>query len=275
MILRSAIVLLYILSCALLRARPWRYFQLNADYFNQSMGLFSKQEINDLIPLQWRLTQFRDDGITLPEQFPVFVKPEWGQNSIGVFRIEDAKQLNQFRSVNTNNPTSSIIQQPGTGTQEIEIFFVDTGNDPHLPSLMSITHVVNDSSDRLPVNSIYNPHSHYCDITQRLDNQQRLQLWQHLKRIGKFRIARVGVRTECLEELIAGKFKVIEVNLFVPFPLSFLCPHMGWRKKTKLMLRMVWSMAQATKELPKHIPSKSIFFTKWRLSWQLSRKKGA
>ncbi len=274
MLLRSAIVLFYIISCVLLRARPWRYFQLNAAYFNQEKGLFSKQEINDLIPKKWQLAQYRDDGVSLPATFPVFVKPEWGQNSLGVHRVENAKQLAHLRSLKTASTPPNLIQQAGTRIQEIEIFYINANLQQTMPSVLSITQVVNDSGNPLPVNGIDNPHTHYCDITKRLNPQQTRQLWQHLRSMGPFHIARVGVNTDCLEQLLAGDFSVIEINLFVPLPLSFLCPHIGWQRKIKLLFAMTWALAKATKALPLDAPSKKIFFTKWQLSWQLSRQKG-
>ena len=38
-------------------AFPWRFFQLNAPYFNSSKGIFSKLDIDNCIPDDWRLAQ--------------------------------------------------------------------------------------------------------------------------------------------------------------------------------------------------------------------------
>jgi hypothetical protein len=41
------------------------------------------------IPKKWRLKQDYFDKNNLPETFPVFLKPEWGQNSNGIIKINN------------------------------------------------------------------------------------------------------------------------------------------------------------------------------------------
>jgi hypothetical protein len=38
---------------------------------------------------KWRLKQDYFDKNNLPETFPVFLKPEWGQNSNGIIKINN------------------------------------------------------------------------------------------------------------------------------------------------------------------------------------------
>ena len=43
-----------------------------------------------------------------------------------------------------------------------------------------------------------------------------------VKSIGKFKIARVGVRANSREDLTKGMFHIIEINIFLPMPLVLL-----------------------------------------------------
>jgi hypothetical protein len=69
-------------------AFPWRFFKLNSQFYNTKLKIFSKLDMDKRLPEQWKLTQYIDDGTVQPAHFPVFVKPEWGQNSKGVVRID-------------------------------------------------------------------------------------------------------------------------------------------------------------------------------------------
>jgi len=104
MIIRIYQVLAYILFCVWQRAAPWKYFQLNAPYFNEQRGIFSKLDTDQLIPEAWRLPQSLDIGDYQPPLYPVFVKPEWGQNSHGIFVVETevelVKRLKQIKKDN-------------------------------------------------------------------------------------------------------------------------------------------------------------------------------
>jgi hypothetical protein len=73
------------------KSKPWRFSQLNKKYFNEEKGIFSKLEIEENIPLKWKLKNLliksnKDisslkEEITKKFSFPIFLKPEWGQNS--------------------------------------------------------------------------------------------------------------------------------------------------------------------------------------------------
>jgi hypothetical protein len=63
---------------------PWYYFQINAEWYNKKKGFYSKIDMDARIPKKWRLKQGYFDKNNLPETFPVFLKPEWGQNSNGI-----------------------------------------------------------------------------------------------------------------------------------------------------------------------------------------------
>ena len=90
-------VIIYILDCIRIGTKPCKYFQLNSAAFDREQGIFSKLAIDQRIPPEWRLHQQYEDGKTVPETWPVFVKPEWGQNAAGVKRADNPAQLEQIR----------------------------------------------------------------------------------------------------------------------------------------------------------------------------------
>ncbi len=235
--------------------------------------MFSKQDLNNLVPAKWRLHQYVDDSQQEPSAYPVFFKPEWGQNSAGVIRVDNPRKLAHARQF-MQPGIPYLLQEAATGSQEIEIFVVNVeGTEPN-PSILLVTQVTNDSGDLLPVNGIFNRHTHYCDISRRLTTAQRQILWQHVQQLGDFAIARVGVRCHSIDALIAGDFKVVEINLFVPMPLSLLCPHLSRVAKVRMLCATVWALAKATKRRT-WSPKKSIFFRKWSLSHRNRRLGGA
>jgi hypothetical protein len=115
--------------------------------------LYSKIDIDEHIPLKWRLQQYYFDKNHMPTEFPVFLKPEWGQNSNGIVRI-DTKE--DFLTVQIKSKIPYIVQQVAAEVYEYEIFYIrDTDNPQHL-AVLTITQSINQSDDRYPINSIYN-----------------------------------------------------------------------------------------------------------------------
>jgi len=54
LLIRILLVLSYISWCFRFLIGPWKYFQLNANYFNEDKELFSKLDMDLLIPRKWR-----------------------------------------------------------------------------------------------------------------------------------------------------------------------------------------------------------------------------
>ena len=117
MLIRILLVLSYIAWCFRFRIGPWKYFQLNANYFNEDLDLFSKLDMDALIPSQWRLPQFADQAGLFPESYPVFIKPEWGQNSQGIVRADNEQQLIKHRQTRQKNSSNHrTVAKNVTGT---------------------------------------------------------------------------------------------------------------------------------------------------------------
>ena len=256
--LRVQLVLWYILSCIRLLTPPWRYFQLNAPYFNEEKGLFSKLEIDACIPEHWRLEQQPLANSAIPVKYPVFIKPEWGQNGHGIKRADDARAFLKLQKRLLQTSTTYLVQQAAEGRREFEIFFIREGDSEQF-AVLSAAETLCSAEDPYPVNSILNPDTRYRDLCPQLTDHSRQQLWKMLNPMGHFRIARVGIRAEGLDELINGEFKIIEINLFIPLPLRLLDPELAGREKRRFIRSSMLALAKATRAIPKNQQHKPLF----------------
>ncbi len=259
MLLRIKLVLWYILFCIRLLAPPWKYFQLNAVYFNHSKGIFSKLEMDELIPKRWRLAQEPLEKAAVPTEYPVFIKPEWGQNAHGIHRADVEAAYLQLRQKLLSNCSAYMVQAAAKERREFEIFYIRKDNSEEF-AILSATEAINADNDRYPINSVLNHNSSFFDLCPQLTDPDRRRLWQMLNTLGHFRIARVGIRADGLADLIAGNFHIIEINLFTPLPLRLLDPRLDKREKNRFIRHSMMALARATKAMPKAQPHKPVFF---------------
>jgi len=267
MILSCLMVTAYILFCARFVTRPCKYFQLNARFFDRRVGIFSKVGIDELIPAEWQLAQFVDDGVRQPRSYPVFVKPEWSQNARGVCRVDDAAALRRIR-VNIDAAHAAkcagaatvayLIQEAAMEKREYEIFFIRAHDDPRRYAVLTVTEVRN-TRESNPVNSIYNPNTRYVEITDSFSNAQLEQLWNIVQRIGDFAISRVSVRADSADDLLRGELHVIEVNLFLPMPINLLDARYSKATVFATAIAYMRRLALATKHRPRDSESKPVF----------------
>jgi D-alanine-D-alanine ligase-like ATP-grasp enzyme len=242
------------------RAFPWLFFQLNAPYFNSQKGAFSKLDIDKCIPADWRLPQIPLTSETKPKIFPVFMKPEWGQNSHGVFRVDNLAQFNsRFRQV-CSKGISYIVQDAAREAREFEVFYIRSAEQSDRPATFSITEVINTEEDLLPINGIYNENTSYHDCTDQYSPEECETLWQHFRSICDYHIARVGLRANSKEDFLSGKLHVIEINLFLPMPLSILDQKMSWAERIRFIKKAMENAAQAAKVIPKAQTRKPVFW---------------
>jgi hypothetical protein len=269
LLIRLSLIFTYIFYCIRSCVAPWRYFQLNAPYFNEQRNLFSKLDVDKRIPKQWLLEQFMDLGARDPSTYPVFVKPEWGQNSQGVKRVDNLLQLNALRKQRTTRHPFYIIQQAAPEKREFELFMIPNEGDLQQCSILSITETCNRSDDVLPVNGIYNKDSYYQDCIGQLTADQQSKILGHLKQMGNYRIARYGVRANSLDDLIAGRFHVVEINLYVPMPLLLLTEQISLWHKLRFINKAMKQLVLVTKTIPVTQLTKSVFFKKLRVAQRL------
>ena len=256
-------VLTYIACCVRIGAAPWRYFQLNARYFSDEAGIFSKLSIDRLVPARWRLPQSVDDAALAPARFPVFLKPEWGQNAHGIHRADDAAELERLRVRLAHEPQRYLLQEAATGAREFEIFGIDADRRDGRHDVLTVTEAVN-ATERFPINSKYNRHTRYVDVSARFTAAERQRLGDYLAEIGRFGISRMSVRADSREALVGGRFHVIEINLFLPMPINLLDARYDWPDRWRFIRRAMMALARSTK-LIEPLPRERAIFTRMML----------
>ena len=262
MLMRVMVVVFYIGSCIRICAAPWRYFQLNARYFSDKKGIFSKIDIDALIPDRWSLDQVYDDGISVPEKFPVFVKPEWGQNAFGIMRADSTEDLTRIRAKIEGSKTAYIIQEAATESREFEIFAIPDHNNNQRYTVLTITEALNCEDEKYPINSINNESTSFKEITDHFDQDQLNLIWSYVRQLGDFKISRVCVHANSEQDLLQGEFHLIEINLFVPMPINLLDKNYTWPDKTKFIFKCMMALAKLTKNLNPRSTRPAIFTRK-------------
>jgi len=250
MTITIAMVITYILLCIRVGTKPCKYFQLNSKQFDGREGIFSKLAIDDSIPAEWRLEQQYDTPGYIPTRWPVFLKPEWGQNAAGVRRADNIDQLDARRSENAERSIRYLVQEAAPEKRHHK--------DKSRYAILTVTEAVNDSEEN-PVNSIYNPDTGYVEITDQFSSAQLDWLWQLINRMGNFNISRASLRANSVEDLLAGRFHVIEINLFLPMPINMLDKRYGPRKIAGMVLQYMMSLARLTRERDKSLKEKPVF----------------
>lgn len=239
-------VVTYIAYCVRIGTAPWRYWQLNAHYFSVEHGIFSKLSLDSLIPDQWRLAQSIDCETTLPDAFPVFLKPEWGQNAHGIHRADNQAELHQLRARLAGESQRYLLQEAASGLREFELFSIDANRGDTQHDVFTVTEAINDQ-EQFPINSKYNRHTHYSDISDQFSDEQLARLSGYLSQIGQFGISRMSARADTIEALVTGDFQVIEINLFLPMPINLLDSNYSWRQRWAFIRTAMMSLARATK----------------------------
>lgn len=245
----ALIVVFYISCCIRVGAAPWRYFQANARYFSREKGIFSKMSIDQLIPEKWRLSQSMDSDSIIPSEYPVFLKPEWGQNGSGIVRADNFEQLQALRKEHNSDNRRFMIQEAATGAREFEIFGIRSGLQGERHDLVTVTESIN-GSHRYPINSIKNKLTVYRDVTSEFTEDQLGVLSGFIQEIGTFRITRVSARADSIEQLLAGDFKIIEINLFIPMPINIMDPDYTWADRLRFLGKSMKLLAITTKLQP-------------------------
>lgn len=250
-------VVTYIISCIIVRTKPCKYFQLNANWFNQDKGIFSKLDLNFLFPDKWRLdTDILDDQCD-PKHYPVWLKPEWGENAEGVHCARNASEFQQLKRMILRSKRPYLVQQSATGKREFELFSVWDSPRSTSPAAFSITEVKN--SEHHPVNGIHNPQTSYCDLTPQLDSDQQSRILGSMQAIGRPPISRLCVRADAIDDVIAGHFQIIEINLFTPMPIHLLDSRYTNRECWTMIRKMMMTLAMATRNRDRSNAEKPVY----------------
>lgn len=248
----------YILDCIRVGTNPYKVFQLNSKYFNHRRGIFSKIAIDKRIPEQWRLPQYYDESDFVPDIWPVFFKPEWGQNGSGVRRADGIQQLNNYRQDVTDSNIRHLIQQGANGSREFEVFSIRDHAERNEAAVFTITEALN-NTELNPVNSVKNDSTRYVEITQQFNTQQLEQLWVMVNQLGKYNISRASLSANSIEALLEGNFQVIEINLFLPMPINLLDQKHTAKSIFTTVREYMMCLAKVTRDREKILPEKHIF----------------
>lgn len=265
------LVFWYLYACVRQKVVPWHFFQLNNHYFNEVKGIFSKLEMDALIPRRWRLTQYVYHREQVPKMYPVFLKPEWGQNANGIIRVLDENQYRLVDQQVRHKPIPYIVQPAAAGKKEFEIYYLRSPENSKEYGIFSITLVNNRSAEHHPVNSIHNPDTTYLDITSTFAKPELAVVWNHLKLIGDFRMARICLKADSEKAVQRGDFQVVEVNLFLPMPLFLLASNVEMKKKQHFIRKIMRITARLVKQIPREKKRKSIFFRKMQAHYRSMR----
>ncbi|WP_457668787.1 hypothetical protein [Thiolapillus sp.] len=257
--MRIRLVFWYMLWCIRIGARPWRYFQLNAPWFSSRKRLFSKLEMDSNIPGNWRLHQEKLTASSTPESWPVFLKPEWGQNARGILVADDEARFNDLRRNILDGDIPYLFQEAASGKREFEVFYIRQEVSSPEPAVLSVTETINSSGRNWPVNSILNPSTSHRTLTGLAVEAKQL-LWRHMNELPAFRIARVGLRADSIEAMLKGNFQIIEINLFVPMPLCLLDDGIPLQERHRFIRSSMLDLARLTKSVPLKQPRKNIFW---------------
>ena len=221
---------------------PWRFFQLNAKYFNAEKGVYSKLEIDELIPSQWRVGQKALNPETKPSTYPVFLKPEWGQNSYGIKVIKNPQDFDKACNDLKDSKINFIVQDLAQGKKEFEMFTIQDPDRLDDFETLTITEVINEDED-FPINAIHNSSTRYKDRTEEFNSDELETLKTYLKLFPHFKIARVAVKTDSKENLLLGKFNIVEINLFAPMPIHLLDTEHTTQYKNNFIIKNMKTLA--------------------------------
>jgi hypothetical protein len=266
------LILWYLWACIRYRVIPWNYFQLNSTHFNNSKKIFSKLDIDALIPAPLRLEQYYYNQNKPPKHYPVFIKPEWGQNSKGIIRVNNAIEYQDFKDTIDTSDMPFIVQNAAPETKEFEIYYLRCpNNNSDDYSFLSITEVTNRCKNLNPINSIHNPCTGYVDITQSFSNDELQTIWFLVRTIGGFRMARIGLKANNIKKILQGDFHIVEINLFLPMPLVLLAHNIDLYEKIKITKTTMLLAAKLVKTIPQNETDKPIFFQKMKAHYKVKK----
>jgi len=219
--------------------------------------------MDSVIPARFRLRQTYYDPDKPPQHYPVFIKPEWGQNSNGIARVHNEKEYQAFQKDIDVTGMPFIVQDAATEKKEFEIYYLRSPDNSDNCAFLSITEVTNTCRNHHPINSIHNSCTGYRDITQTFSSNELQAIWFSLRNIGRFRMARVGLKAADPRGILREEFHIVEINLFLPMPLVLLTKNVGLFEKNMIMKKVMSLAARLAKTIPEKESGKTIFLQKF------------
>lgn len=268
--LRIKIVLYYIFNCFRLKVLPWNYFQINWWFFNEKKWIFSKIEIEKDIPKKWKLKSLNinfpinDKKISQLENelwFPLFLKPEWWQNSFWIIAVKNKKELIKNLNKISKSKISYIAQQAANYSKEFELFFIKDPDDFNKTKLISWVESKNKSGIKQYINWV-DLNTTYHNILWKLKKSEISKINKNINKLQNFKLWRIWLKADSINDLIEGNFEIFEINIFIPFPLHLLDKNISNLDKNKFIIDFTYSLAKLTKNINFTWIKKNIFFPK-------------
>lgn len=265
--MRLQITLFFIYYCLKIRTNPWAFFQIHAHFFDVEKWIFSKYDIEQAIPEQWRLGSYRVNNSDTTEsilqhfELPLFWKPEWGQNAHGISYIESKNELKIFLKKSRWSDVGYVIQEACDYAKEYEICF---SKDPdNLDTIVIHSLVEAENMDGVHISSIH-AETRYKEVLHEIDMAQCETIAEHIESMWDLFVGRVGMRANSLQDIVDGNFKVFEINIFIPMPLKLLAYNVDQSQKDIFLHKWTQTLAGLTKQRPKHA-YREVFLRKiWR-----------
>lgn len=270
--LKLRIIIYYIYYCIKIWAKPWRFSQFNAEFFNDSKWIFSKYEIEENIPEKFKLKSIfllSSDSISTQKQniisnfkFPIFLKPEWGQNSHWIIFVEDKWDLDKYLKQIKRNRISYLCQESSILKNEYEILYTKDIISNEI-NIHCITKTINIYENDYPLNWIYKDSS-YVSIINQFSISDINKLKKYILEIWNFNVWRIGLKANSISDLLLWNFKIFEINIFLPMMLSIFDSNLTKDEKTTSIKNYIKSLVKITKYSQEKY-DKPIFFRKiWR-----------
>lgn len=248
---------------------PRNFFQIHAKFFNEKKWIFSKLDLESHIPEKWRLTSYKvtswDTVLDLKKQhgFPFIWKPEWWQNAHWVRMIRDENDLENFLYETKNSEISYLVQEYSDFDKEFEVSY--TKDHSWEISIWSI--VESKNIDNTNINSIHGK-TKYHELLDTVSSDDIEKIKRILLQLNDFKLARVGLKADSISDFISEKFKIYEINIFIPLPLILLADNISSWKKHNFLKAYTKNMTTLTKHREKS-KYKEVFFRKIFLHYKI------
>ena len=165
---------------------------LNYKYLEIKKGIYSKHKLNQIIPNKIKLnsqtlTNFK---INPKINYPIILKPDWGESSLSIFKINNTQELNNIIKQKNIIITNYFVQEFDNTDIEYDILFIKNIQTNKL-EISEITTVSTQNKDK--ITGIYN-NSIYQTITKQFTPLELIQIKNNLNWLNtKFNLSLIHI----------------------------------------------------------------------------------
>ncbi len=264
------------------RISPLKFASVNMDLKSIKKGYYSKHKLNKNIAKKNLLKSYLiNKNLSILEnikkiesnfKYPLILKPDWGESSIGVKKVENRYRLNLLLKIISKTNIKFLVQKFSNLKYEIDILYV---NDNSKKLIIDITQVKNPfiigngrdnlkiliennfkkyKNELLNLNKIFlnkiikknkivyltkinsmNYGSKFINIIDKFSNKEKEIILKNISKFENFKFAKITIKTNNYKDLILGNFKVIETNILFPLKSSLISNKI--KKETKIEIK--------------------------------------